>query len=264
MRPISQSVGLLISLYLLLLWRPLQCHAGDSSFKFNGGKLEDGETPPNFADGHDSSAFTEEADFSFNGDQVPVNIHPISGNHVLSESFFKPTLTMDLHYVQFEDEKRPVLIQASLEHEEHPYVNLESIESFLAEPVTCRMARADEDTDLDLHFATDHGFEMARKYWRSENATIRFIVEGLHCFEAAGFRSVYHANKIRFDADRKVVIQAEPLHAQLQAGSGWAHSIRLRSIDQPAEHRIAMRRSLSITHGSSILPDDQHLTDVWT
>lgn len=252
MRPPKVPIRTLAIIGVSFLLCPLHSYAGDSPFTFNGGKLEGDEEPPNFSDQAESAGFTEETAFGFNGAQIPINLHPISRIHVLDESVFKPSLQVHLHSLQLEDGKPDMLIQATIEHEHYPYVNLESIEPFLDEPVTCRMARADEETDLDLYFETDAGYNMARKHWGAENATIRFVVEGLHCFEAAGSRSVYHATEIQFQDNRKVVIRAEPLHTQVYWGSGWGHTLRLRSIAQPIEHVIMPRHSVEISHGTYV------------
>lgn len=163
---------------------------------------------------------------------------------------------MDMHFLQFEDKKSPALLQTTIEHEDHDYVNLESIEPFLVEPVTCRMARFGEKTDLDLHFQTREAFDMAKEHWtpRFTNTSARdilFVVEGPYCFEAAGTRSVYHSTGIYFEADRMlVVIETEPLHAKSYWESGWAHSMTVTSLQhQPEDHHIVPRASLDITHG---------------
>lgn len=232
----------LVALSLLLQF----CCADEPSFTFNSGQIpdEDHNNPT------ESVRPPEEPRFEFNGDQISVNVRHLDAVHRLDDSIFKPNLTTDVHVVNLEDNKLPSLVQATFEHEEHRYVNLESIEPFLSEPVACQIARPDEDTELVLHFKTIKGFKMAQRHWPT-NATILFVVEGVHCFEAAGPRSVYSSTDIQFNSDRTVVIKAEPLHAQLHWGSGWADSVRLRTIDLPAKHRIVARESLGIAHGMS-------------
>lgn len=246
MRPPGHLAGrrrLLLPLLLLISEFAQQCFAEDPRFKFRGPA--------------DSAQSDEELEFDFSGEQIAVNLHPVSG-HRLEDALFEPRRTLDMHFIQLEDKKRPTLLQTTLEHQHHDYVNLESIEPFLVEPVTCRMAKEAEETDLDLHFKTMDGFAMAREHWARDlnNAsTIRFVMEGPYCFQAAGARSVYHSTALRFDADRKrVVIKAVPLHASIYLHTDWTHEITVKSYrHRPEEHRIQPRASLLISYGMHLV-----------
>lgn len=239
MRPSDLTVRLQICLLqavLLLLFCTHKCDANDPPFKFRGPA--------------DSAQFDEPPNFDFHGDQFPVTLQPING-HRLDRSIFQPSPSMDMHFLQLEDKKFPTLLKATIEHLYHDYVNLESIEPFLYQPVVCRMAKFIEKTDLDLHFKSREAFEMAQEYWMVNGRTILFVVEGPYCFEAPGTRSVYRTSAIRFDTDRKlVVIEAEPLHAQIHYETGWTHNFTLQSQPhRPEEHRVVPRASLILTHG---------------
>ncbi|CZT18356.1 uncharacterized protein RCC_04200 [Ramularia collo-cygni] len=239
---LTEILQLLTPALLLLLLCTQQCRADDSTFEFNGPA--------------ESVHVSEPPEFNFDGDQMPVVLRPVAG-HQLKHSLFEPTSSMDMHFLQLQEDKNPGILQITIDHEDHDYVNLERIEPFLVEPVTCRMARYGEKTDLDLHFETREAFEMAEQNWsprfsNTNERSILFVVEGPYCFEAAGTRSVYHSTNIRFDADRKlVVIEAEPLHAQVYWESGWTHGITMSLLEhQPEGHVIVPRESLQLTHGS--------------
>lgn len=85
------------------------------------------------------------------------------------------------------------LLRVTLKHEDHPYIYLDPIEAATTGPVECRPdAKAGNKTDLTLQFRTDEFFERAQRHWKPTlEYPLHFVVEGTHCFQAAGDRSIY-------------------------------------------------------------------------
>lgn len=108
-------------------------------------------------------------------------------------------------------------------------------------------AKAGHNTNLTLDFTTVEFFERAQRHWNpSPESPIHFVVEGPHCFQAGGDRSVYRSTAIEFDLHvQRVVIEAEPLHSHVAADTHWASDFSIQSYELPDGHVIVPRASMN-------------------